>query len=92
MRIIKISQPSHIENLLKAYQMYKAKSQASPMELNANNTLIAAPEDFKADPKDVTAFKSGLRLLIYLMVRTRPNIAFALGKLSTFSNNPTDTH
>ena len=92
MRIIKISQPGHIENLLKAHQMHEAKSQASPMETNANNTLIAAPEGFKADPEDVTAFKSGLGLLMYLIVRTRPDIAFALGKLSTFSNNPTDAH
>ena len=29
---------------------------------------------------------------MYLMVRTRSDIAFALCKLSTFSNNPTDTH
>ena len=29
---------------------------------------------------------------MYLMVRTRSDIAFALCKLSIFSNNPTDTH
>ena len=92
MGIIKISQPGHIENALNAHQMSEAKSQASPMEPNANNTLVAAPEGFNADPEDVTAFKSGLGLLMYLMVRTRPDIAFAVCKLSTFSNNPTDIH
>ena len=91
-RIIKISQPGHIENVLNAHQMSEAKFQSSPMEPNANNTLVAAPEGFNANPDDVTAFKSGLGLLMYLMVRTRPDIAFALCKLSTFSNNPTDTH
>ena len=68
MRIIKISQPDYIENLLKAYQIYKAKSQASPMEININNTLIATPKGFKADSEDVIAFKSGLELLIYLII------------------------
>ena len=92
MGIIKISQPGHIKNLLKAHQMDKAKSQASPIEPNTNNTLITAPEGFQADPEDMTAFKSGLGSLMYLIVRTRPDIAFALCKLSTFSNNPTDTH
>ena len=29
---------------------------------------------------------------MYLMVRTRSDIAFALCKLGIFSNNPTDTH
>ena len=92
MGIIKISQPGHIENVLNAHHMIEAKSQTSPMEPNANNTLTAAPAGFQADPEDVTAFKSGLGLLMYLMVRTRPDIAFALCKLSTFSNNPTNTH
>ena len=89
---IKISQPGHIENLLKTHAMSEAKSQASPMEPNANNTMVAAPEGFQADPEDVTAFKSGLGSLMYLMVRTRPDIAFPMGKLATYSNNPTDVH
>ena len=38
------------------------------METNINNTLITAPEGFKADPEDMTAFKSGLGLLMYLMI------------------------
>ena len=90
--LIKISQPGHIENILRTHQMTAAKSHASPMEPNANNTLVAAPEGFVAEPDDVTAFKSGLGLLMYLMVRTRPDIAFAVCKLSTFSNNPSDVH
>ena len=92
MRIIKISQPGHIENILKAHQISTANPQSSPMESNANNTLTVAPEGYVADPDDVTAFKSALRQLMYLMMRTRPDIAFALCKLSTYSNNPTDTH
>lgn len=91
-RTIKISQSGHIENILEAHQMVQANPQASPMEPNANNTLVAAPEAYNADPGDVTAYKSGLGQLMYLMVRTRPDIAFAICKLSTFSNNPTDTH
>ena len=91
-RIIKISQPGHIENVLNAYQMSEAKFQSSPMEPNVNNILMAASEGFNANPEDVTVFKSGLGLLMYLMVRTRLDIVFALCKLSTFSNNPTDAH
>ena len=91
-RIIKISQPGHIENVLNAHQMSEAKFQSSPMEPNTNNTLITAPEGFNVNPEDITAFKSELRLLIYLIIRTRPDIIFALYKLSTFNNNPTDAH
>ena len=72
--------------------MSKAKSQASLMEPNINNTIIAAPEGFYADPEDVTAFKSGLGSLIYLIVRTRPNIAFPIDKLTIYSNNLTNIY
>ena len=73
-------------------KLSEVNSQVSPMEANVNNSLIPASEGYKVDADDVTAFKSGLGQLIYLMVRTCSDIAFALCKLSTFSNNPTDTH
>ena len=89
---IKISQPGQIENILNTHQMSSANTHSSPMEPNANNTPIEAPAEYKADPSDVTAFKSTLGQVMYLMVRTRPDIAYAVCKLSTFSNNPTITH
>ena len=92
MNTIKISQPGHIKNLLKTHAISEAKSQASPMELNVNNTMVTAPKGFQADPEDVTAFKSGLKSLMYLIIRTRPDIAFLISKLATYSNNPTDIH
>lgn len=92
MGTIKISQPGHIDNLLEAHGLLAANPQNTPMEANANNTLKAAPIGYEASPSDVTAYKSGLGQLMYLMVRTRPDIAFAVCKLSTFSTNPTDTH
>ena len=73
-------------------KLSEVNSQVSPIEANVNNSLIPASEGYKADADDVTAFKSGLGQLMYLMVRTCPDIAFALCKLSTFSNHPTDTH
>ncbi len=92
MGTIKISQPGHIENVLKTHQMTEAKPQQSPIETNANHVLIAALEGYQASPSDVTVYKSGLGQLMYLMVRTRPDIAFAVCKLSTFCTNLTDTH
>ena len=53
---------------------------------------MTALEGFNANLEDVTVFKSGLGLLMYLIVRTRPDIAFAVYKLSIFSNNPIDIY
>ena len=92
MNTIKISQPGHIENLLKTHAMSEAKSQASPIEPNTNNTIVITPEDFQANPEDVTAFKLDLESLIYLIIRTRPDIAFSIDKLAIYSNNPTNIY
>ena len=73
-------------------KLSEVNSQVSPTEANVNNSPIPVSEGYKADADDVTAFKSGLGQLMYLMVRTCSDITFALCKLSTFSNNPTDTH
>ena len=53
---------------------------------------MAASEGFNTNLEDMTVFKSGLGLLMYLMVRTRLDIIFALYKLSIFSNNPIDAY
>ena len=53
---------------------------------------MAVSEGFNANLEDVTVFKSGLGLLIYLIIRTRLDIVFALCKLSIFSNNPIDAY
>ena len=89
---IKISHPGHIDGILNSHMMSEANPQSTPMEANANSVLLNAPEGYTADPSNVTAFKSGLGQLMFLMVRTRPDIAFAVCKLSTFSNNPTDSY
>ena len=72
--------------------MSEVKFQSSPIKLNVNNILMAAPEGFNVNLEDVTVFKSGLGLLMYLMVRTRLDIVFALCKLSIFSNNLIDAY
>ena len=91
-RTIKISQPGHVENVLKAHQMADANPQSTPMEANANTALLEATKEYQADPADVTAYKSGVGQLMYLMTKTRSDIAYAVCKLSTFNVNPTAIH
>ena len=45
--------------------MSEVNSQVSSIEANLNNSLISAPEGYKADADDVTAFKSGLGQLMF---------------------------
>ena len=41
---------------------------------------------------DITHYQSIIGSLLYLMIRTRPNIAFTVTHLSQFSTNPTEDH
>jgi len=44
------------------------------------------------DPPDESLYRSILRSMIYLMLCTGQNLAFAIGKLSKFSSNPSTEH
>ena len=44
--------------------MSEVNSQVSSMEANLNDSLISAPERYKADADDVMTFKSGLGQLM----------------------------
>jgi hypothetical protein len=46
----------------------------------------------KASAVEVTCYQSIIGSLLYLMIGTRPDIAFAATHLSQFSTNPTEDH
>jgi hypothetical protein len=41
---------------------------------------------------DATTYQSAIGSLMYAMIRTRPNLAHAVGVLSQFSANPGEEH
>ena len=45
-----------------------------------------------ANPNDVHDYQSTIRQLMYIMLGTRPDLAYAVGKLSHFSSNPSADH
>jgi hypothetical protein len=46
----------------------------------------------KASVAEVTCYQSIIGSLLYLMIGTHPDIAFAVTHLSQFSTNPTEDH
>uniref|UniRef100_A0A2N9F0Q4 Reverse transcriptase Ty1/copia-type domain-containing protein n=1 Tax=Fagus sylvatica TaxID=28930 RepID=A0A2N9F0Q4_FAGSY len=83
---ILLSQQRYIINLLKRTNMHEAKPVSSPM---ASTTSLTAHEG-ESFP-DVTLFRSTVGALQYLSL-TRPDIAFAVNKLSQFMHKPTVLH
>ena len=55
-------------------------------------SVFANKEDQTGRVKTVKAFQSAVGALMYLMMGTRPDLAYAIGKLGSFAANPSDEH
>jgi hypothetical protein len=84
--VLFLSQQRYILDLLKRTKMIEAKLVSSPM---ASTTSLTTHEGESFS--DVTLFRSTVGALQYLSL-TRPDIAFAVNKLSQFMHKPTVIH
>ena len=85
---ISISQPEYIDRLLAKYNMTNAKSASTPFERGTKLSL-ATPDNSLCNQKLYQELTGSLN---HLAVFSRPDIAFAVSKLSKFNANPTMTH
>ena len=85
---LKISQERYIKELLTKYGLEKANSVSTPMDPSTNLTRTE-----KTDSGDKSnAYASLVGSLMYLTVATRPDIAYAVGKLASYTGNPELKH
>ena len=85
---ISISQPGYIDRLLAKYNMTNAKSASTPFERGTKLSL-ATSDDSLCNQK---LYQELMGSLNHLAVFSRPDITFAVSKLSKFNGNPTMTH
>ena len=80
---IKITQKGYIEKILKKFNMENANPVETPIIKSSQNN-----EPGKAESK--FPYRSAVGALMYLMVGTRPDIAYAVGVASRSLENPTE--
>ena len=80
---IKITQKGYIEKILKKFNMENANPVETPIIKSSQNI-----EPGKAESK--FPYNSAVGALMYLMVGTRPDIAYAVGVASRSLENPTE--
>ena len=83
---INLSQRQYIETILERHDLADCKPVATPMVQNQKLTKLDAPE---IDPQP---YQQALGSLMYAMVGTRPDIAYAVGALSQHSATPGQEH
>lgn len=84
---LKISQRTHIEDLLNAFNMTNAKPVSVPMD-----TSLDLRPDSSQPYNNPQRYMSLVGSLNYLAMCTRPDIAFATGVLCRFMSKPTINH
>ena len=85
---VTIDQQQYLKKVLEHFKMTNAKMATTP--LPSGYQSIENKEPVK--PVLCQQFQSVIRSLLYLMLGTRPDIAYAVIKMSQFSANPSQTH
>jgi len=84
----RLSQPAVITNLLEQYNLVSCRPANTPMDPSSWATLAASSSEFH-DPE---AYRSLIGSLMWLTNCTRPDLAFTVGFLARFMQNPTSDH
>ena len=87
-RILRLSQRSYIETVLQDHGMWECKPVLTPLE----GRLEPAPEGHKATDEDKHWYAKAIGSLMYAMLGTRPDIAFAVSCCSRYMSNPAEPH
>lgn len=88
-RTIYLDQQGYINKILELHGMSTGKAVDTPMtttKLQKAKDGYIAPEEMKRN------YQSAVGSLMYLMMGTRPDIAYAVSCVSRYSSNPTDPH
>jgi Reverse transcriptase (RNA-dependent DNA polymerase) len=85
---IHLDQHDYLDKVLERFSMTNAKSAPTPLPSN----WVPQLNKGKVSPELLRQYQSIIGLLLYLMIGTHPDIAFAVTKLAQFSANPSQEH
>ncbi|KDR75264.1 hypothetical protein GALMADRAFT_24757, partial [Galerina marginata CBS 339.88] len=94
---ISLGQTSYVDRILKKYGMENCRPVSTPMDPNVVLTRVNE-NDVKDEPREDRDERLGGRYaaavgsLMYAAIGTRPDIAYAVQKLSKYSSNPGNSH
>ncbi len=81
-----ISQEQYIESILSRFGMTEASDKETPMVCN-----ILYDENSRLKPGE-KPYREAIGALLYLMLNTRPDLAYSVGYLSRYMDKPTKQH
>ena len=91
-RSISIGQSTYINTLLTRHGMAECNPSSTPMDSGTVHDLIAAADGYEASITLTRDYQSIIGGLMFAAICTRPDIAFAVSRLSRYCSNPTELH
>ncbi len=89
-KIIQLSQLDYLKKVLQEHEMEDSKPLATLMKEGL--VLPALDKETPVNPHLAQQYQSAIGSLMYAMVYTRPDLAYAVSKLSQYGSNPKEVH
>ena len=87
-RLLGLSQETYIKKMLKHYHMHDCKPMDTPGKRNLSLSLDMCPKSLEEkEQMSKVPYSSVIRSLMYVMMRTRPDICYVVGLASRFQYN-----
>ena len=87
-RILTISQPNYIKNMLVKFRMDNCKPVGTPLEMGVKFYNLS-DDDL---PFNIKLYQQAIGSLTYAATASRPDIAVAVGTLAKYMSNPSEKH
>ncbi len=88
-----MTQKRYAEKVLAKFNMASAKPVSTPLAAHFKLSVVMCPTDsVERGLMSQIPYESAVGSIMYLMVRTRPDIAYAVGKVSRYMSNPGRGH
>lgn len=90
-RTLKLSQRSYLEKVLRDFDMWDCnKRHDTPIDTHTK--LQKAEQDYEPKPAEIKWYQRAVGSLMYAMLGTRPDVAYAVSVISRFASKPTPAH
>jgi hypothetical protein len=90
-RTLRLGQQAYLAKVLRDFGIEDYKAAVTLIDTNRSN-LVPAPKDYMASQSEIKDYQRAIRSLMYAMLRSRLDIAFAVSIVSRFALNPTAKH
>ena len=91
-RTLSIGQAAYVTSLLERHGMSDCKAVSTPMEHSFRAATAKTLDNHKATDCETRDYQAIIGGVMFAMICTRPDIAFAVTTLAQFASNPTPIH